>query len=61
MLMQYYPTFPQGIFVPAEYRLAAAVCLVSLTILLVSLAVSMGRSFYKPPLIMRPPGRLKNR
>ena len=36
LLMQCYPTPPLGLFVPAEHRLNAAVCLISLTVLLVS-------------------------
>jgi len=41
ILMQCYPTPPPGLFVPAEHRLAAALCLVALTILLISLAVKL--------------------
>ena len=44
MLLQCYPPPPQGLFVPAEHRLAAALCLVCLTGLLVSLAVKLSRS-----------------
>ena len=44
MLLQCYPPPPQGLFVPTEHRLAAALCLVWLTGLLVSLAVKLSRS-----------------
>jgi hypothetical protein len=37
MLLQCYPTPPPELFVPAEHRLAAALCLVSLTVLLLRL------------------------
>ena len=37
-MMQFYPPPPELLAVPVEHRLTAAVCLVSLTILLVSMA-----------------------
>jgi hypothetical protein len=41
LLMQCYAPPPPGLFVPAQHRLAAAVCLISLTVLLVSLATKL--------------------
>jgi len=46
MLLQCYPPLPPGLFVPAEHRLAAAVCLVCLTRFLLLLAIKLRGLFF---------------